>query len=178
MFDLWLVIITACFYMRVGALASLGFALQAGVGKGHLPQAAFSAALYRIFQCLFYPTIISHALFCPQSSLILFSCAGSTGFSCSISLTILSLLSSTALFHFQSILSSVSWPQLLPVSLCNQMGQLLFCSWKHLNFQKCFYIFFPDVFQNQPENLGNFLEAFNLNKSSLIKLWAIEHMTL
>lgn len=65
-------------------------------------------------------------------------------FSCSISLTTqpLSLLSSTAQFQFQSVLSSVSWPQLLPVSLCNQMGQLLFCSWKYLNFQKCFYIFF------------------------------------
>lgn len=140
MFDLWSVIITACFYMRVGILASLGFALQVGVGKGHFPQAAFSAVLYRAFQCLFHPTIISHALFCPQSSLILFSCAGSTG-SLAASLWPLSL--------------SLYWI-LLPSFSSNQ-----FClQFLGHNFSQCLSAIKWDSFYSVPGNIWTFRNVF------------------
>lgn len=140
-------IITACFYISVGILALLGFALQAGVGPGHFPQAAFSAVLCGVFQCHFHPTFISRALLCPQSSLLFFSCQGSKGFSWSPSLTTqpLFLLLSTAHFQFLSVLSSVSWQQLLPVSPWSQMGQLLLCSWTFRNVSTFFNWFFSKI---------------------------------
>lgn len=56
-------IITDCFYVRVGILKSLGFALQTGLAQAISPGCTLCCSLW----CLFHPTITSCALFCPSS---------------------------------------------------------------------------------------------------------------